>query len=62
MRCGFPYPRRSVIVQNGMTLCHGQNTIHCYDEQGYEALYKQSVIDLPREQPIPPLPEVSEDL
>lgn len=60
MRCGLPYPRSMVIVQNGLIVCRGPRTVGCYDEPGHAA--DMNRLDLPREIPIDPLPSVVEDL
>lgn len=59
-RCGFPYPRASVIVQNGLIVCRGPNTTNCWDEKGHSAFMLD--VDAPREKPIPPLPSVTEEV
>lgn len=52
-RCGIDYPRSSVIVQKGRTVCRGTGTAKCFDAPGRDVFFKNP---LPREQPIPPLP------
>lgn len=59
-RCGFNYPRGSIIVQNGLILCTGPNTTECYDLKGAGA-YRSQLGDV-TEKPIPDLPFVDEDL
>lgn len=59
-RCGFPYPRHQVAVQNGMILCRGANTTNCWDLPGHSA--NMTNLDIPREAPIEPLPSVTEEL
>ena len=59
-RCDFPYTRSEVIVQNGLILCHGTNTTGCSDLPGHSANLAR--IQIPREQPLQPLPVVTEDL
>jgi|RhiMethySRZTD1v2_1073278.scaffolds.fasta_scaffold108753_4 hypothetical protein len=59
-RCGMDYPRGKVIVQNGLVVCRGPETMGCVDEPG--AGPPRTRLTLPLEQPIDPLPEVVEDL
>jgi hypothetical protein len=59
-RCGFPYPRHKVIVQNGLVVCRGDGTVGCIDEPGAQPA--RARLTLPLEQPLDPLPEVVEDL
>lgn len=59
-RCDRNYPRAKVLVQNGLIVCHGPNTLNCYDERGHDAY--MSDLRVPREKPIPPLPSRVEKL
>lgn len=59
-RCGLDYPRSDVAVQNGLILCRGPNTTQCWDEPGFAAELKN--VRVPREKPIPSLPQTTEDL
>jgi hypothetical protein len=61
-RCGHPYPRSSVGVQNGLVLCTGPNTAGCQDEPGRDAEMKRLAAIMPLEKPITPLPSRTEDL
>jgi hypothetical protein len=53
-RCGIPYNRSKVHVQNGIVLCRGEGTAKCQDVPGRTAFFREP---LPKEQPIPSLPE-----
>ena len=59
-RCGFQYPRSSIIVQNGLIVCTGINTTQCLDLPGHGA--ELTRIAIPLETPLQPLPAVTEDL
>jgi hypothetical protein len=59
-RCGLDYPRSKMLVQNGLTLCQGPQTVGCVDEPGVDAARKKVV--LPLEHDLKPLPQVHEDL
>jgi hypothetical protein len=55
-RCGEQFPRKDVIVHNGLVIC----VVRCKDEPGRDAFVKQT--EIRREAPPDPLPQVSEDL
>lgn len=59
-RCGQTYPRIKVVVQNGLVVCYGANTLGCYDKPGAGAsrIYHPGGY----EEPPAPLPETNEDL
>lgn len=59
-RCGLDYPRSKVLVQNGLIVCSGAETAGCMDEPG--AIPERARLVLPREMPLDPLPERTEDL
>jgi hypothetical protein len=59
-KCGFDYPRHSVIVQGGLITCTGPSTTGCYDAQGAAVFRKQ--VEMPLEKPNPPLPVSTEDM
>ena len=59
-RCGITYPRHSVIIVNGLTLCQGPDTIGCRDLPGVDAFRKD--LEIPYEAPLEPLPQIDEDL
>lgn len=40
-RCGFHYPRAWVIVQNGLTVCRGEQTNNCFDQPGFTANFNK---------------------
>lgn len=58
--CGFQYPRASVVVQNGLTLCTGTDTTNCVDLPGHTANLAR--MTRPVEKENPPLPVINEDL
>jgi hypothetical protein len=59
-RCGLEYPRKMVVVQNGLVVCRSSGTVGCVDEPG--AVPARARLTLPLEQPLDPLPEIVEDL
>lgn len=59
-RCGGNFPRPKVLYQNGLLVCKGEGTYNCYDQPGRQAYLGD--VDLPTEQPIEPLPEVTEEI
>lgn len=54
-RCDVQWPRKDIIVHNGLTIC-----LRCKDEPGRDADLKNT--DIRREGPIPPLPRITEDM
>jgi hypothetical protein len=59
-RCGFHYPRKMVVVQNGLVVCRGRGTNDCMDKPGFTANFNRRPIRV--EEPPRPLPVRSEDL
>jgi hypothetical protein len=59
-RCGSHYPRKMVVVQNGMVVCRGRGTNNCMDKPGFTAHFNRKPIRV--EEPPRPLPVRSEDL
>jgi hypothetical protein len=59
-RCAFHYPRKMVIVQNGLVVCRGRGTNNCMDKPGFTANFNRRPIKV-EEEPRP-LPVRIEDL
>lgn len=59
-RCGLDYPRGSVVVQNGLIVCRGKDTVMCYDMPGVDPARR--ALRLPLERDIKPLPQIDEEL
>jgi hypothetical protein len=59
-RCAFHYPRKMMIVQNGLALCKGRGTNNCFDKPGFSANFARKPFKI--EETPRPLPSRSEDL
>jgi hypothetical protein len=59
-RCGFHWPRKMVVVQNGTVVCRGRGSNNCMDKPGFTANFNRRPIRV--EEPPRPLPVRTEEL
>lgn len=60
-RCDNQYPEDRVVIQKGLVLCTGPNTLNCRDEYGYQHYVGQLEVpyeEVPKDPPTEPWDDI----